>query len=122
MGPPVMQWFKRGAASLPHLVQIQADSFLGRLFRLLWGPWLSLLAADRYPCLAARFCRHASAAAARALTEFDCSLRSLRIALRSPPTSSSLGDEKHVPSLLLSTAARDPGSNARSARAGTMSP
>jgi phage shock protein PspC (stress-responsive transcriptional regulator) len=25
-----------------------------------------------------------------------------------PPTSSSLGDEKHVPSLLLSTAARDP--------------
>ena len=40
---------------------------------------------------------------------FDCSLRSLRIALWSPPTSSSLGDEKRVPSLLLSTAAHDPG-------------
>jgi hypothetical protein len=31
-----------------------------------------------------------------------------RIALWMPPTSSSLGDEKRVPSLLLSTAARDP--------------
>src|SRR5688572_10144177 len=28
-----------------------------------------------------------------------------------PTTSSSLGDEKHVPSLLLSTSARDPGFN-----------
>jgi hypothetical protein len=34
-----------------------------------------------------------------------------RIALWNPPTSSSFGDEKHVPSLLLSTAARDPMSN-----------
>src|SRR4029450_422815 len=33
---------------------------------------------------------------------------SLRIALWIPPTSSSLGDVKGVPSLLLSTAARDP--------------
>jgi hypothetical protein len=40
---------------------------------------------------------------------FDCSLRSQRIALSSPPTSSSREDEKHVRSLLLSTAARDPG-------------
>jgi hypothetical protein len=39
---------------------------------------------------------------------FDCSLRSLRIALWNPPTSSSLGYERRVPSLLLSTAARDP--------------
>src|SRR5687767_6780769 len=38
----------------------------------------------------------------------DCSLRSLQIALWNPPTSSSLGDEKRVPSLLLSTAARNP--------------
>jgi uncharacterized protein (DUF1015 family) len=38
----------------------------------------------------------------------NCSLRSLRIALWSPPTSSSLGDERHVSSLLLNTAARDP--------------
>ena len=38
----------------------------------------------------------------------DGSLRSLRIALWSPPTSSSFADEKRVPSLLLSTAARDP--------------
>src|SRR4029453_9562717 len=38
-------------------------------------------------------------------------LRSARIALDIPPTSSSLADEKHVCSLLLSTAARDPGSN-----------
>jgi hypothetical protein len=37
--------------------------------------------------------------------------RSLRIALWSPPTSSSLGDEKHVPSILLTTAARNPGFN-----------
>ena len=44
-------------------------------------------------------------------TLFDCSLRSLRIALWSPPISSSLGDERRVPSLLLSTAARDSGSN-----------
>ena len=35
-------------------------------------------------------------------------LRSARIALDDPPTSSSLADEKHVCSLLLSTAARDP--------------
>jgi hypothetical protein len=49
----------------------------------------------------------------QALTKFDCSLRSLRIALSSPPTSSSLGDEKHVPSFLLSTAARDPESVVR---------
>jgi hypothetical protein len=41
--------------------------------------------------------------------QLNCSLRSLRIALSSPPTSSSLRDEKHVPSLLLSTGARDPG-------------
>jgi len=34
--------------------------------------------------------------------------RFARIALGSPPTSSSLVDEKRVPSLLLSTAARDP--------------
>ena len=37
------------------------------------------------------------------------SLRSARIALGIPPTSSSLADEKRVCSLLLSTAARDPG-------------
>jgi hypothetical protein len=41
-------------------------------------------------------------------TVLDCSLRSLWIALQSPPTSSSLADEKRVCSLLLSTAARDP--------------
>jgi len=43
---------------------------------------------------------------------FDCSARqgSLRADRASwPPTSSSLGDEKRVPSLLLSTSARDPG-------------
>jgi hypothetical protein len=39
---------------------------------------------------------------------FDCSLRSLRIALGKPPILSSLADEKHVGSLLRSTAARDP--------------
>jgi hypothetical protein len=39
---------------------------------------------------------------------FDCSLRSLRIALGSRLISSSLADEKRVGSLLLSTAARDP--------------
>jgi len=36
--------------------------------------------------------------------EFDCSARyarSARIALCKPPRSSSIGDEKHVPSLLL---------------------
>jgi hypothetical protein len=38
---------------------------------------------------------------------FDCSLRSLRIALWNPPTSSLLGGQKCVPSLLR-TAARDP--------------
>jgi hypothetical protein len=38
-------------------------------------------------------------------------LRSARIALGKPPTSSSLEDEEHVPSLLLSTAARDPKSH-----------
>ena len=42
-------------------------------------------------------------------TLLNCSLRSLWIALESPPTSSSLADEKRVRSLLLSTAARDPG-------------
>jgi hypothetical protein len=51
----------------------------------------------------------------RAIRGSIASLRSARIALWSPPTSSSLGDEKHVPSLLLSTAARDPSE-------GTMSP
>jgi hypothetical protein len=35
---------------------------------------------------------------------FDCS----RIARSNPPPSSSLGDEEHVASLLLSTASRDP--------------
>jgi uncharacterized protein (DUF1015 family) len=44
----------------------------------------------------------------RAQAVFNCSLRSLRIAPWNPPTSSSLGDEEHVPSLLLSTAAHDP--------------
>jgi hypothetical protein len=39
---------------------------------------------------------------------FDCSLRSLRIALGNPATSSSLADEKRVRSLLLSTPVRDP--------------
>jgi hypothetical protein len=49
-------------------------------------------------------CAHASKYAV-----FNCSLRSLRIALWSPPTSSSFADEERVCSLLLSTAARDPG-------------
>ena len=43
---------------------------------------------------------------------FDCLARqahSARIALWNSPTSSSLDDEKHVASLLLSTARRDPG-------------
>ena len=40
---------------------------------------------------------------------FDCSLRSLPIALWSPATSSSLVDEEHVRSLLLSTPVRDRG-------------
>src|SRR5215212_5046782 len=44
---------------------------------------------------------------ARGFVHFDClarQARSARIAPWSPPTSSSLEDEKHVPSLLLSTA------------------
>jgi hypothetical protein len=44
---------------------------------------------------------------------FDCSARcarSARIALLKPPTSSSLAEEERLRSLLLSTAARDPGS------------
>jgi hypothetical protein len=48
---------------------------------------------------------------ARQSVIFDCSARyarSARIAPLSPPTSSSLADEKRVGSLLLSTAARDP--------------
>jgi hypothetical protein len=36
-------------------------------------------------------------------------LRVARIALDSPPSSSSLGDEKRVSSLVLRSAARDPG-------------
>ena len=52
------------------------------------------------------------AAFVNANTELIASLafaRSARIALWSSPTSSSLSDEKHVASLLLSTARRDPG-------------
>jgi hypothetical protein len=41
------------------------------------------------------------------------SLRSARIALRNPPTSSSLAAEERLGSLLLSTAARDPLADAR---------
>jgi hypothetical protein len=55
---------------------------------------------------------------------FDCSARqgSLRAdRALSPPTSSSLWDEKRVPSLLLSTAARDPCLSAPLAKAGSAS-
>jgi len=52
---------------------------------------------------------HSSSARRRAIRGWIASLRSARIALWSPPTSSSLADEKRVCSLLLSTAARDPG-------------
>jgi uncharacterized protein (DUF1015 family) len=44
----------------------------------------------------------------RAQAVFNCSLRSLRIAPWNPPTSSSLEDQRHVLSILLSTAARNP--------------
>jgi uncharacterized protein (DUF1015 family) len=49
-----------------------------------------------------------SSARRRAISTLNCSLRSLRIALWSPPSSSSLGDERHIASFLLSAAARDP--------------
>jgi hypothetical protein len=45
---------------------------------------------------------------ALSLAELIAPLRSARIALDDPPTSSSLADVKRVCSLLLSTAARDP--------------
>src|SRR5512133_1210642 len=63
--------------------------------------------------------QHGGARSEVGLLRSLCSLRADRVA--EPPTSSSLGDEKRVPSLLLSTVARDPRSDcsaryARSAR------
>src|SRR5829696_7150189 len=52
---------------------------------------------------------HSSSARRRAIRGWIASLRSARIALWSPPTSSSLPDERRVCSLLLNTGARDPG-------------
>src|SRR5688572_3175405 len=52
---------------------------------------------------------HSASARRRAIRGWIASLRSARIALCSPPTSSSLADETRVCSLRLSTAARDPG-------------